>query len=92
MGSNDWEWAKHVYLSLFVVIGLYHGETCWKKFYIPKNGWIQALVCGEKITINQKLIAQQFGVNVKGTIDASNALVKKTQVAFKNISRSDAFE
>jgi hypothetical protein len=30
-------------------------------------------------------------VNVKGDIDAANALVKEAQVAFNNISRSDAF-
>ncbi len=52
-----------------------------------EDGWIQALVCGEKITINQTLIAQQFCVNVKGDIDAANALVKEAQVAFNNISR-----
>jgi hypothetical protein len=49
------------------------------------------LVCGEKITINQTLIAQQFGVNAKGGIDATNALVKEAQVALRNIPRLDAF-
>jgi hypothetical protein len=30
-------------------------------------------------------------VNVKGDIDATNALVKEAQVALNNISRSNAF-
>ncbi len=56
-----------------------------------EDGQIQANFCGEKITIDQALIAQQFGVSVKGTVDATNALVKETQVVFKNIVRLDAF-
>jgi len=44
-----------------------------------------------KITIDQVLIAQQFGVNVKGMVDATNALIKEAQVALKNIARSNAF-
>jgi hypothetical protein len=56
-----------------------------------EDGHIQAIICGEKITIDQALITQQCGVSVKGTIDATNALVKETQVAFKNIFRPDAF-
>jgi hypothetical protein len=56
-----------------------------------EDGHIQAIICGEKITIDQALIAQQCGVSVKGTIDATNALVKETHVAFKNIFRPDAF-
>jgi hypothetical protein len=56
-----------------------------------KVGCIQVVVCGEKITINQMLIAQQFGISVEGTIDATNVLVKDAQVIFKNIVRLDAF-
>ncbi len=37
------------------------------------------------------LIAQQFGINVEGTVDATNALVKKAQFALKNIVGLDAF-
>jgi len=37
------------------------------------------------------LIAQQFGVNVKRMVDATNALVKEVQVALKNIAGSNAF-
>jgi hypothetical protein len=49
------------------------------------------VVCGEKITIEKMLIAQQFGINVEGTVDATNALVKKAQFALKNIVGLDAF-
>jgi hypothetical protein len=48
-------------------------------------------VCGEKITIDQMLIVQQIGVNVEGAVDAINTLIKKVQVALKNITRLDAF-
>jgi len=34
---------------------------------------------------------KQFGVNVEGTMDATNALVEEAQVAFKNIVGLDAF-
>jgi hypothetical protein len=37
------------------------------------------------------LIAQQFGINVKAMVDATNALIKETQVALKNIVGSNAF-
>jgi methenyltetrahydromethanopterin cyclohydrolase len=37
------------------------------------------------------LIVKQFGVNVEGAVDATNILVKKVQVALKNIARVDAF-
>jgi hypothetical protein len=56
-----------------------------------KVGCIRVVVCGEKITINQMLIAQQFGISVEGMIDATNVLVKDAQVIFKNIVRLDAF-
>lgn len=45
----------------------------------------------EKITIDQVLIVQQFGVNIKGMVDATNALVKEAQVALKNVVGSNAF-
>jgi hypothetical protein len=48
-----------------------------------ENGCIRIVVCGEKIIIDQTLITQQFGVNVKGTIIVVNTLVKEVQVAFK---------
>jgi hypothetical protein len=37
------------------------------------------------------LITHEFGVNVEGTIDATNALVKKAQVGFRNIVALNAF-
>jgi hypothetical protein len=49
------------------------------------------IVCGEKITIDQVLIIQQFNVSAKGIIDATNTLVKEAQVAHGNIARWDAF-
>jgi predicted transposase YbfD/YdcC len=55
-----------------------------------KDGLIQVVVRGEKITIDQMLIIKQFGVNVEG-VDATNVLVKEVQVAFKNIAGLDAF-
>jgi hypothetical protein len=56
-----------------------------------EDGRIQVVVCGEKITTNQTLIVQQFGVSVEGVVDVANVLVKKAQVAFKNITGLDAF-
>ncbi len=56
-----------------------------------KNGHIRRVICGEKITIDQVLIAQQFGISVEGTVDATNALVKEAQVVFKNIVGLHAF-
>jgi len=56
-----------------------------------KDGHITTLVCGEKITIDQALIIQQFGNCVERMIDVTNALVKKAQVSFKNIVGQDAF-
>jgi hypothetical protein len=46
---------------------------------------------GEKITIDQALIAKQFGVSIEGAMDIANALVKKARMPLKNIARSDAF-
>jgi hypothetical protein len=37
------------------------------------------------------LIAQQFGISVEGTVDATNALVKEAQVVIKNIVGLHAF-
>jgi hypothetical protein len=53
--------------------------------------YIQVVVCGAKITIDQALIAKQFGVNVEGAVNATNVLVKKAQVALKNIVGPNAF-
>ncbi len=54
-------------------------------------GWIWAIICDEKITIDQMLIMKQFGVNVKGMVDAVNMLVKEAQMALLNIVGLDAF-
>jgi hypothetical protein len=48
-----------------------------------EDGHIQVIVCREKITIDQTSIAEQFGVNVEGVVNAINMLVKEVQVAFK---------
>lgn len=56
-----------------------------------EDGRIRAIVCREKITIDETLITQQFGVNTKGVVDAVNTLVKEVQVALKNIIGPDAF-
>jgi hypothetical protein len=37
------------------------------------------------------LITKQFGISVEGAIDVTNALVKKAQVALKNIIRLNTF-
>jgi hypothetical protein len=37
------------------------------------------------------LIVQQIGINVKGMVDAINALVKKAQVVIKNTIGPDVF-
>jgi hypothetical protein len=42
-----------------------------------EDGWIRAIVCGDKITIDRTLIVKQFGINAKGAMDATNALVKE---------------
>ncbi len=56
-----------------------------------EDGHIRVVVCGEKITIDQMLIVQQFGISDEWVVNATNALVKEAQVAIKNIARSDAF-
>jgi ABC-type arginine/histidine transport system permease subunit len=56
-----------------------------------EDGWVRVIICGEKITVDQALITQQFGVSVEGAIDVANTLVKEAQFAFKNIARLDAF-
>jgi hypothetical protein len=71
-----------------------HKETYWKNFCIhgrPQRWKIIAKVCGENITIDQVLIAHQFGVSVKGGLNAANMLVKEAQTALKNIVGMDAF-
>jgi len=40
-----------------------------------EDGRIKANVCGEKITIDQALFTQQFGVQTKGVVDATNTLI-----------------
>jgi len=52
---------------------------------------MRIVVYGEKITIDQALIAQQFGISVEGAVDGTNALVKEAQIALKNIVGLDAF-
>jgi hypothetical protein len=37
------------------------------------------------------LIAQQFGISVEGSVDATNALVKEAQVVLKNIVGLNVF-
>jgi hypothetical protein len=56
-----------------------------------KDGWIWTIFNGERITIDQTLIVKQFSVNVEGEMDATNALVKKVQMALKNIIGPHAF-
>ncbi len=56
-----------------------------------EDGYTRVVVCGEKITINQMLIVQQIGINVKGVVDAVNALVKKAQVVINNTIGPDVF-
>jgi hypothetical protein len=56
-----------------------------------KDGCIRIIVCGEKITINQTPIVLDFGISAEGAVDATNALVKKAQVALKNIVGLDVF-
>ncbi len=56
-----------------------------------EDGHIRVVVCGEKITIDQMLIVQQFGISDEWVVNATNALVKEAQVAIKNIARSNAF-
>jgi hypothetical protein len=56
-----------------------------------KDGHIRRVVCGEKITNDEALIAEQFGISVEGMVDGTNALVKEAQVALKNIVGLDVF-
>ncbi len=57
------------------------------KGWTPSSSYLH----DEKITINQVLFIQQFGVSVEGTTDATNVLVKKAQIIVKKIARLDAF-
>jgi len=52
---------------------------------------MRTFVCGEKITIDQVLIAQQFSISVEGDVVGTNALVKEAQVALQNIVGLDVF-
>jgi hypothetical protein len=56
-----------------------------------EDGHTCAIVCGEKITIDQAIIVKKVGVSVEGAVNVANTLVKEAQIAFKNIVRSDAF-
>jgi hypothetical protein len=56
-----------------------------------EDGCIKIVVCGEKIIIDQTFITQQFGVSAKREVNVVNTLVKKAQVALKNIVGPDAF-
>ncbi len=56
-----------------------------------EDGHIATVIYGEKITIDQALITQQFGVSVERVVDATNTLVKEAQVALKNIIESNVF-
>jgi len=56
-----------------------------------EDGRIIAKVCGENITIDQMLIAHEFGASVEGVVNAANMLVKEAQTALKNIAGMDAF-
>ncbi len=58
---------------------------------VHEDGHTRTIVYGEKITIDQVLIAQQFGISVEGLVDATNALVKEAQIALKNIAKLDVF-
>ncbi len=55
-----------------------------------EDGIIIAKVCSENITIDQMLIAHQFGVS--GIVNAANTLIKEAQTTLKNIARMNAFE
>ncbi len=56
-----------------------------------EDGWIQAIINDERITIDQALIAKYFDVSAKGVVDVANALVKEAQTALKNIAGLNAF-
>jgi len=49
------------------------------------DGCIKAVVYGEKITIDQ------FGMSDEWVVNATNTLVKEAQVVFKNIVGPNAF-
>jgi len=66
-------------------------EAFLRTWESTKDGQIQAIVNGEKVTIDQALIAKQFSVNTEGAMDAANALIKEALVALKNIDGLDAF-
>jgi len=94
--SKEQQWAERISLGgLFVIHWIVPQLDLLEDFLhtweSTKGGHIRAIFCGENITIKLVLIAQQFGVNVEGTIDAVNALVKEAQVALKNIAGLDAF-
>ncbi len=80
MGAKEWQWVERAGLGgLFVVHYIVPWTHLLREFLhtwdYTKDGRIQAIVCGKKITINHVLFAQQFGVWTKGMIDATNTLV-----------------
>ncbi len=96
MGSEKWQWAEQADLGgLFVV----HWTVPWldllEEFLhtleSTKDGQIWTILYGERITIDQMLIAKQFGVSAEGVVDATNTQAKEVEVAFKNIVGLDAF-
>jgi hypothetical protein len=48
-----------------------------------EDGHIKAIVCGEKITIEQAQITQQFGISAKGIVNVVNALIKGPELLSK---------
>ncbi len=80
MGTKERQWVEQVGLGgLFIIHYIVPWTDLLREFlhtweYI-EDGQIQAIVCGKKITINQVLFAQQFGVWDEGMVDAANALV-----------------
>jgi hypothetical protein len=80
MGTKERQWVEQAGLGgLFVIHYIFPWTDLLREFlhtweYI-EDGQIQAIICGKKITINQVLFAQQFGVWDEGMVDAANALV-----------------
>jgi hypothetical protein len=96
MRSKERPWAKRIDSGgLFVVHWTIPQANPLEEFLhiweSAKYGQIRTMICGERITVDQTLIVKQFGINAEGTKDATNALVKEVQMAFKNMVGLDAF-
>jgi len=81
-GSKDRKWAKKANLGNLFHCTLNHftRRLVGRIFaYLGghEDGRIIAKVCGENITIDQMLIAHQFGVSVEGVVNVANMLVKE---------------